>query len=345
MDRNCNDKYDGGKYVNTPHCFGPAAASGERARRGGGPFHHALQRQTPLVRRGSGGIRAPAAGARLSLSPSVLDVENDSALDAFSALRRALQFAAILAIDFSFFRNRTFALGRGGARGGHETLFLAFLDVSVPDSDDDGVGDDVAQVAVHHLEDEAAVEAEVVLDKSAEEATVFRRFQLVVHFQVVTDEFFHVRRIEESVDPNHEREDGDDAEAEEEEGNKGEDLVIVQVDRQNAVASVRQQVTVNLWRSVELAERSDGESFGSDELMTEDGGLDQVEAVGQDVRSKEGMHRVELNEHVGQEHYLHADVEESQIISEFGSAAATTEKTGRVLLAHLARDGQILIEL
>jgi len=46
----------------------------------------------------------------------------------------------------------------------------------------------------------------------------------------MTNKFFHVRRIEESVDPHHEAENGDDSEAEEKKGDKSEDFVIVQVD-------------------------------------------------------------------------------------------------------------------
>ena len=54
------------------------------------------------------------------------------------------------------------------------------------------------------------------------------------------------RGIEESVDPNHETKDGDDAQSEEKKSHESEDLVVVQIDRQHAMTRVRQQVTVNL---------------------------------------------------------------------------------------------------
>ena len=129
----------------------------------------------------------------LKKKPKSLHIKNDSALDTFSALRRALQFAAVLTIDFSLFRDRrTFALRRRGAGRGHQAFLLALFDVRVPDADDDAVGDDVAEVPVHHLEDEAAVEAEMFLDEGAEEATVLGRLQLVVHLQIMPNELFHV---------------------------------------------------------------------------------------------------------------------------------------------------------
>ena len=129
----------------------------------------------------------------VNLTNKSLHIENDSALDAFSALRRALQFAAVLTIDFSLFRDRrTFALRRGGAGGSHQAFLLALFDVRVPDADDDAVGDHVAQIPVHHLEDEAAIEAEMVFDEPAEETTVLGRFQLIVHLQIMPNEFVHV---------------------------------------------------------------------------------------------------------------------------------------------------------
>lgn len=260
-------------------------------------------------------------------------------MDAFSALRRALQFAAVLTIDFSLFRDgRTFALRRGGAGGGHQAFLLALFDVRVPDADDDAVGDDVAQIPVHHLEDEAAVEAEMVFDERAEEATVLGRLQLVVHLQIMPNEFVHVRWVEEPVNPDHEAENRDDAEEKEEKSHKGEDFVVVQIDGQDAVTRVGQQVAVNLRRAVELAKRPNGKSFGGDELMAEDGRLDQVEAVGEDVRPQEGVHRIQLDEHVRQEHHLHADVEKGEIVAVLRTASATSEQTRRLLLTHLTRD-------
>jgi len=85
------------------------------------------------------------------------------------------------------------------------------------------------------------------LDKGAEHPAVVGGLELIGHFQVVTEEFFHVRGIEKSVNPDHEAENGDDAEQEEEEGDKGEDLVIIQIDWQHAMTSVGQQITVHLW--------------------------------------------------------------------------------------------------
>ena len=38
--------------------------------------------------------------------------------------------------------------------------------------------------------------------------------------------------------------------------------------------------------------------------MAEDGGLDQVEAMREDVRAQKGVHGVQLDEDVGQEHHL-----------------------------------------
>lgn len=275
----------------------------------------------------------------VDLTNKSLHIENDSALDAFSALRRALQFAAVLTIDFSLFRDgRTFALRRGGAGGSHQAFLLALFDVRVPDADDDAVGHDVAQIPVHHLEDEAAVEAEMVFDEPAEEATVLGRLQLVVHLQIMPNEFVHVRWVEEPVDPDHEAENRDDAEEKEEKSHKGEDFVVVQIDGQDAVTRVGQQVAVNLRRAVELAKRPNGKSFGGDELMAEDGRLDQVEAVGEDVRPQEGVHRIQLDEHVRQEHHLHADVEKGEIVAVLRTASATSKQTRGLLLTHLTRD-------
>jgi len=266
-------------------------------------------------------------------------------------LRRALKLATVLAIHFSLcVRCCTFALGGGGAGRRHQPLLLALFDVRIPDGDDDGVRHHISEVAVHHLEDEAAVHAKVVLDEGAEQATVFGRLQFVVHLEIMADELFHALWVEDPEDPDHETDDGDDSEGEEEEGDHREDFVVVEVNGENAVTRVRQQIPVDLRRAVEFTKGPDGESLGGDELPGEDGGFDDVEAVGQDVVAEEGVHRVQLDEDVQQKRHLHSQVEVSQVVSLFRATPAVppfgdARYFGRILFTHLPRHSQPAIQL
>lgn len=70
--------------------------------------------------------------------------------------------------------------------------------------------------------------------------------------------------------------------------------------------------------------------------MAEDRRLDQVEAVREDVRSQEGVHRIQLDENVGQKHHLHSNVEEGKVIAMFSSTTSSTKQTRGVLIAHFA---------
>ena len=124
-----------------------------------------------------------------------LDVENDAAHDAFTTLRRALQLAAVLARNFSLFGNHILTFRRRGAGRNQQTFLLALVEVSIPDFDDDALRDNAAQIPVHHLEDEAAVQPKMLFNERSEQTAVVGRLEFVGHFQEVADEFLHVLGI------------------------------------------------------------------------------------------------------------------------------------------------------
>ena len=124
-----------------------------------------------------------------------LDVENDAANDAFTTLRRALQLAAVLARNFSLFGNQILTFRRRGAGRNQQTFLLALVEVSIPDFDDDALRDNAAQIPVHHLEDEAAVQPKMLFNERSEQTAVVGTLEFVGHFQEVADKFLHVLGI------------------------------------------------------------------------------------------------------------------------------------------------------